>query len=339
MHITSIAILLLALLALPVPASAVTFKIATVAPNGTTWMKQMRAAAAAIKERTEGRVTLKLYPGGVMGDERTVLRKMRAGQLHGGAFTASSLAPLYNDIGIYGLPFLFQSYEEVDFVREHLDEQIRAGLEAKGLVALAISETGFAYLMSENSIRSLDDLSHRKVWAIEGDALSETTLEVAGVSPVYLPLSDVYTGLQTGIIDTVATSPMGAIALQWHTKVKYLTDVPLFYLFGVLALDKKAFARISEADRKIVREVVLESVQPLDQTTRHGNENAREALRAQGIEFVTTRSDAELSRWNEIAEETIQRLQAEEGYTPALIDEMLSLLATYRSESSQSGSE
>ena len=140
------------------PARAVTLKIATVLPDGTSWMREMRQAAEVVEERTEGRVKLKFYPGGVMGTEKAVMRKMRVGQLQGGAFTPTGLADLYRDAEIYGLPFLFHSYEEVDYVRARMDERIRAGLKEAGLIVLAIGETGFAYLLSNKPIRRVEDL-------------------------------------------------------------------------------------------------------------------------------------------------------------------------------------
>jgi TRAP-type C4-dicarboxylate transport system substrate-binding protein len=318
-------------------AQAVTLKIATVVPDGTAWMKQMRAGAAEISKSTEGRVKLKFYPGGVMGSESTVLRKIKIGQLHGGAFTAGSLASVYREAEIYSLPFLFESYDEVDFVRQRTDARIREGLAEGGLVALAIGETGFAYLMSNKAVRSIDDLQDQKVWTLEGDVMSKTAFDIVGISPVPLPLSDVYTGLQTGLVDTVASSPIGAIAFQWHTKVGYVTDVPLMYLTGVLAIDRKAFERIAPTDREIVREVIDSISVRLDRETRLGNAHAREALQAQGIEFVRTASPEELERWRNIAERAIVRLLDEGVFSVEMIESIRTQLSEYRNANVGSG--
>jgi TRAP-type C4-dicarboxylate transport system substrate-binding protein len=265
-----------------------------------------------------------------MGSERTVLRKMKLGQLQGGAFTAGSLATVYRETEIYSLPFLFESYDEVDFVRERTDARIREGLAEGGLVALAIGETGFAYLMSNHAVRSIDDLHARKVWTLEGDVMSKTAMDIVGISPVPLPLSDVYTGLQTGLVDTVASSPIGAIAFQWHTKVRYVTDVPLMYLTGVLVIDRKAFERVAPADREVVRDVIAEISVQLDRNTRVGNANAREALEAQGIEFVRTASPEELQRWRNVAEQAIVKLLDEGVFSAEMIGSIRSQLREYR---------
>ena len=232
------------------PVAAQSLKIATVLPDGSAWMREMRAAAAEIRERTDQRVKVKFYPGGMMGNDQTVLRKIRARQLTGGAFTAGSLTTLYRDADLYSVPLMFRSFDEVDYVRQHMDDDLRRGLAEAGMEVLAISDGGFAHLLSQKPVATISDLEGARVWVQEGDALSRTALELAGISPVPLPLADVYTGLQTGLIDTVAAPPMAAIAFQWHTKVKYMTDVPLMYLTGVLAVDRRNFGRLKAADRE-----------------------------------------------------------------------------------------
>jgi len=312
-------------------ASARTLKIATVVPDGTSWMAEMRRAADDIKQRTAGRVKLKIYPGGVMGNDKTVLRKVRAGQLHGGAFTSGALAGISPDIELYSLPFLFRDYGEVTYVRERMDAKLEAGLAEKGFVSLAITDGGFAYVLSQDPVREVEDLSGSKVWLVEDDRMSEVAFEIAGVSPVPLPVADVYTALQTGLVDTVAAPPQGAIAFQWHTKVKYLTDVPVMYLTGVLAIDERAFSKLSAEDQQVVREVVAEAGSRLDAESRAGEANARDALANQGIEFVSATSDEEVERWRQISSDAIARLREKGIYSDATIQEILSLLDEHRS--------
>lgn len=314
------------------PARAVTLKIATVLPDGTSWMREMRQAAKVVEERTGGRVKLKFYPGGVMGTEKAVMRKMRVGQLQGGAFTPTGLADLYRDAEIYGLPFLFHSYEEVDYVRARMDERIRAGLKEAGLIVLAIGETGFAYLLSNKPIRRVEDLPGARVWVLEDDRLSQTALQIAGVSPVPLALADVYTGLQTGLIDTVAASPIACIAFQWHTKVRYLTDIPLMYLAGVLGIDARAFARIGAADQEILRDVIGTTAVRMDKLNRESDASAKLALRKHGIEFVTG-TPQELERWRGIADAALSKMRERGLYSEEMIEALLGHLDAYRERS------
>jgi TRAP-type C4-dicarboxylate transport system substrate-binding protein len=321
---------LVALLLAAPPAWARALKIATVVPEGSAWMQDMRQAAAEIREKTQGRVQFKFYPGGVMGNDKTVLRKMRAGQLQGGAFTSGALSQIFPDLELYGAPLLIRSYAEVDYVRSRMDPDMVAGLERAGIVALAITDAGFAYLMSQRPMRQVDDLSGAKVWIQEADVMSEKAFEIAGVSPVQLSLADVYTALQTGLVDTVTAPPMGAIALQWHTKVKYLTDFPLTYLTGVFALDARAFGRLQPGDQAVVREVIREAAQRQDESARVGAERAKEALRQQGIEFVTPATPEEVERWRDIGRQTLRAMRERGVYSKATIDALVRHLEDYR---------
>ncbi len=320
------------LLSFPTSAPARTLKLATVVPEGSAWVKEMRKVGEEIQRQTQGRVRFKLYPGGIMGNDKTVLRKIRAGQLQGGAFTSGAMAQVYPDIDLYGLPLMFRNYDEVNYVRERMDEKLIAGLERAGFVALAITEGGFAYLMSQRPMRQVSDLGGAKVWTQEGDVMSETALEIAGVSPVQLSLADVYTALQTGLVNTVGAPAMGAIAMQWHTKVKYLTDVPLTYLTGAFVIDGKVFAKLEPADQRVIREVVREAAQRLDAGSREGEQSALRALRQQGIQFVSATTPAEKERWHDIAREAMAVLRKRQIYSAAMFDEIERLVEEYRSE-------
>jgi TRAP-type C4-dicarboxylate transport system substrate-binding protein len=322
--------LLIALLIVPAAgAQGLRLKIATMAPDGTLWMKELKVAADEIKERTAGRVSFRFYPGGTMGADSAVLRKIRIGQLHGGVVLAGSLAVIDPDMEIYNLPLLFRSHDEVDYVRERMDAKFIAGLEEKGYVSFGFSETGFTYLLSAKPTRTFDDLKGRKAWMPQDDPLSLAIVAAAGLSPVPLPISDVLTGLQTGLIDTVAAPPVGAIALQWFTKARYLTDLPITYICGTTVVSAKAFAKISPADQEIVHEVMRRANLRLDATSRTDNEEAREALAAQGVVFVDP-PDETRAKWDEIAAIATKKLIAERGYDPALLAEVEGLLKAYR---------
>ena len=318
-----------ALLIAATNAQAVTLKMATLVPDGTAWMNEFKAAATEVKEKTAGRVKLKFFPGGVMGSDKSVLRKMRVGQLHGGAMSAGALANFYNGTQVYGLPFLFNSYEEVSHVRKFLDADIEAGLAKKGMVLLGISEGGFAYLMADKPLRNSEDLKTQKVWIPEGDVISQSIFEKAGVTPVSLPVSDVYTGLQTGLINTVGVNPTGAIALQWHTKVKQVTDEPLLFLMGTMVVSKKAFKKVNAADQKVVKGAVSAAFARLDAINRKDDQKARAALKSTGIEFVQM-SDADRSKWQSIAKASLQELAEKEVYPPVLLKQVQDSLSAYR---------
>ncbi len=309
--------------------AAVQFKLATVAPEGSMWMRELRAAASEVDERTAGRVKVKYYPGGVMGNDKKVLRKVRIGQLQGGAFTASGLSERYADIVIYGLPLLFNDDAEVDYVRERMDPQLAAGLSAAGFESLGMAGGGFAVLMGAEQVTSLDQLRGRKVWVPEGDLISYAAMESLDLSPVVLPITDVLTGLQTGLLEFVATPPVGAVILQWYTKIKYVTEIPLAYTLGILAVDQRSFRRLDEQDQIVFREVMQAAYARLDAQSRSDNESAREALLANGLK-IRTPPASDVEAWRSAASVGNEKLVKEGIVSQAILDQLLQHVADFR---------
>lgn len=328
--------LLITLLALACTgaATAATLKIATVTPEGSQWMDDLRAGAKEIKERTDGRVQIKFYGGGVMGNDSKVLGKMRIGALQGGAFTPSALATIYSDLNLYGLPMVFNSEEEATYVRQTLDPKLMAGLEEAGLVNFGFAAGGFAIIMSNTPITSLDDLKGKRVWVPEGDTISYEAMQALSLAPLTLPLTDVLTGLQTGLIDIVGISPIGALVLQWHTKIKYITELPMVYTLGFMAIQKKAFDKISVDDQKVVREVMTGIYEKFDSTNLDDNRGARDALLNAGIESLVF-DEAELDRIRAVLDTTIRKMGEEGRFSLELYDEMLALVEDYRRDTGQ----
>jgi len=319
-------------------AEAATLKIATVTPEGSQWMQEMRASAKEIRERTDGRVDIKYYGGGVMGNDAKVLGRIRIGALQGGAFTPTSLSAIYPDLNLYGLPMVFDSEDEAAYVRERMDEELEAGLESAGYVNFGFAAGGFAVVMSNTPVRSLDDLRGKRIWVPEGDQISYASMEALSLSPVTLPLTDVLTGLQTGLIDIVAISPIGALVLQWHTKVKYMTELPLVYTLGFMAIQKKAFDKLSDADQGIVREVMEATYDKFDAVNLVDNRGARDALLNAGIESVDFDA-AEVDRIRAALADSNRELGAEGRFSIESYEKMLTYIEEYRERQAAAGSE
>jgi TRAP-type C4-dicarboxylate transport system substrate-binding protein len=316
-----------------VPGYAATFKIATISPEGSMWMEQMRQGAKKVSTETQNRIKFKFYPGGVMGNDKAVLRKIRIGQLQGGAVVAGSLSAYFPANQIYSQPMKFTSLDEVDYVREHMDAFIVDGLNKAGFVTFGIAGGGFAYIMSKEPIRTVQDLQQRKVWIPDNDKLSQDAVAAFGVAPIPLPIADVRTSLQSGLIDTVATSPVGAIVLQWHTQIKYVTNIPLIYLHAVLAIDKKKFLAISPQDQEIVTRRMTHAFNQIGLQNRQDDGKAIAALKNQGIKFITPEESVQ-AEWRKTAGEASQKMVKSGTLPQDATDQLDSLLEEFHAKGS-----
>ena len=311
-------------------ANAVTtLKIATAAPEASSWVQAMRSSAAEIRERTEGRVVIKYYVGGIQGSDAQVLKKMRIRNLHGAAFTPSALSDIYPDINLYSLPLTFRTYAEASYVRERMDQRLIDGLAEKGFVTFGFASTGFAMVMSNDPVRGVEDLRGKKVWVPEGDEVSYRAMRALSVSPTALPLTDVMVGLQTELLDIVPVSPIGALFLQWYTRVKYVTDMPLVYTFGFMVVDKNVFDKISPADQAIVHEVMGRTYAEFDRIGESDNQGALQAILDKGLTRVDVPAE-EKARIHATMAEANMGL-AEDGVVSVdLYEAMLKLRNDYR---------
>ena len=308
---------------------AATFKVATLSPDGSFWMKTMREAGKEVAAATDNRVKFKWYPGGVMGDDKAVLRKMRVGQLHGAALPMGELLSFYPDSQAYGIPFLFNSFDEVDYVRSQLDDSLIAGFAEGGMEVLGIAEGGFGYFLTAQPVRVPADLQQQKVWVPQNDVVSARLAQSIGVTPIPLTLPDVLPGLQTGLVNTVAVSPMGAIVLQWHTRVAHITDIPLMYLCGVISLTGKSFNKLSANDRAVVKAVFGKAFKLIDERNRMDNVKAFEALTNQGVKTVVL-TDAERDAWLAMQAPAEAMMQSEGQLSTQALERIKTLVEAFR---------
>lgn len=306
-------------------------KIATIAPENSAWVKGMRAGMAEIKERTDGRVIIKLFSGGIQGSDEAVLRKIRIGQLQGAAFTPNLLARNYKDIILYNLPMVFNDVGEADFVRHRLDQTLMQGLEDAGFVSFGFAATGFSVVLSDDPIRGVEDLRGKKIWAPEDDPVSKAALKALGLNPVMLPLSDVYTGLQTKLIEIMPGSAQGAVLMQWYTKVNYFTDLPLVYTVGLLAIDKRAFDKLRPDDQQVVREVMGAFTADLDSASAAAEEGAKEAMMNKGVERIVP-DPGKIAEIRRIVQASNRSLAEQGEFSLQLYEQMLGYIDEYRSE-------
>lgn len=264
-------------------------KIATLAPEGSSWAKVLRTIDSEVRQETAGNVGFKIYPGGVHGDEKVVLRKMRIGQLHGGSFGGQGISQTLPDVLALEMPFLFNSYAEVDYVLEQMDAFYRRGYEKRGYVFLGWTDIGFVHILSQQPVATVEDMRTQKVWQLPDEPLTSVLFRLAGVTSVPLNIPDVLLGLQTNLIDVVYASPSVTIVLQWFTHAKYVTQLPINYTLGAFLLDKRAFDKIPAADRETIHRIAQQQMVALGQRNRRENDEALAVLQANGLSLVEVR--------------------------------------------------
>jgi len=263
-----------------------------------------------------------------LGDEKDVLRKMKIGQIQGAALTAGGLSAIYKDIDVLQIPFLFQNYGEVDYVLTKMDSYFRKGFEENGYVLLGWSEAGFLYLMSTIPIASVSDLKKAKVWIWEESPMSKAIFDEAGVSAIPLSIPDVMVGLQTGLVNVVYVPPTGAISLQWFTKIKYVTDVPLVYLLGGLVLRKDTFNQIPPSLQSVLLESFQKHLEPLKTVTRDENRDAMKVMTKQGVKLVTPSKD-QVDEFKKLSNKAIGHITGQ-SFSKKSLEEVTSLLESYK---------
>jgi TRAP-type C4-dicarboxylate transport system substrate-binding protein len=305
-------------------------KLATLAPEGSSWMKTFNQLNSEVMKKTENQVQFRIYPGGVLGDEKDMLRKMKIGQIQGAALTSGGLSSLFREIDVYQIPFLFQKYEEVDFVLKKMDSFFRKGFDNNGYILLGWSEAGFIYLMSTVPISSVADLKKVKVWIWEESPMSKAIFDEAGVSAIPLSIPDVLVGLQTGLVDVVYTPPTGAISLQWFTKIKYMTDVPLAYLVGGIVIRKEIYKQIPQTFQNSILEISQVYLDQLKNVTRNENQEAIKIMIKQGVKIVTPAKD-QIDEFKKLSNKALSHIGSQ-SFSKKVLDEVTSYLEAYRRE-------
>jgi TRAP-type C4-dicarboxylate transport system substrate-binding protein len=249
-------------------------------------MKVLSELSKDLQTRSESKLKFKFYPGGVAGDEKDVVKKIRIGQLHAAGFTGVGLGEIAPETRLLDAPWLFRSRSELETVRAKFDKELRASIEKGGFVLLGWTDLGSVYIFTKNAITSPTDMKKEKMWVWEGDPIAKAAYKALGVSPVPLSVVDVMQSLQTGLINGVYGPPLGVIALQWHSKVKHIYPVPIAESTGAVLVSKKFFDGLDAAQKKLLIELSAKHLKHLNDLTNTENDKALDALRKQGLELA-----------------------------------------------------
>jgi len=311
------------------PKALVEIKFATLAPDGSTWMKTMRALDQDVRAGTDNRVGFKFFPGGVQGDEKDVIRKMRNGQIHGAGFTGFGLGSIVPETRVLELPFMFESLDELDYVRAQTSDFYQKSFAEKGYNLLGWTDVGFVYLFTKTPVRAPSDMPQAKWWIWSGDQLAEIFYRAFRITPIPLAAPDVLTSLQTGVVDAVYASPLACVALQWVTRVKFMSDVPVTHGISAVVVTDKSLAGVSDADRAVLKELTRKHLADLTAKTRTQNIEAMAEIKKEGVQVVPVGAAAR----KEFTERGRAAWSDGVGtlYSKELLDRVNAIVAEYRS--------
>jgi TRAP-type C4-dicarboxylate transport system substrate-binding protein len=326
--------LLVGLLLLPLlltsPSLAQDFEIsvATVAPEGSLWMKEMHKLDDKLREKTDGHVRFKFYAGGVAGDDKTVLEKIKGGQFVGAGLTGVGLGEIYPGVRVLEIPFTFRSYDEVDYVMRKLSKYFKGKFEEKGFKVLGWADQGFVYIMSKQKIASEADMRKAKPWVWDVDPLANAAFASFGINPIPLSIENVATSLDSGMIDTFYISPVAAIALQWYRKAKFMVNFPVVDGSGAIVISKEFFDSLPKEYQVVLETLCAKYLRSLSLKTRKANDKAIETLKKKGLQIIDP-TEADLKQFMSVGVKASDSL-AGKLYSKKLLTKVRALLDEHR---------
>ncbi len=310
------------------PLAAKPLKFGIVTPKGSTWTNIVEEMRDDIAAKSGGKLEIKVMEGGKKGDEVDMLRAMERNTLQAGAFSGVGLENLVSSIRILEAPLLFKTNEEVDAVKEQLFDYFAQEFDKKGYVLLGFAEAGFVNVFSKQKIDNDASLKNIKMWVWSGDTVASRFLEEFGIRTTPLTLADVTMGLDKGMIDSFYSPPLAAVAFQWSSKVKYMMDYPFVNSTGAFIIKKDTFNELPADQQKLMRDEAKIYCRKVVEATRKDNEKAREALKKQGIEFLTP-SEADIQKFQTYAN-NVYKKSIGQTYPKELFDKVEGILKTLR---------
>ncbi len=280
-------------------------KLATIVPDGSVWDKSLKQMGVDWKAATGDRVSLTVYSGGSQGDESTVLRKMRLNALQGASLTVVGLSSIDWSFNVFNIPFFFQSYDELNDVIDKLTPLLKQRLEAKGFVLVHWGHGGWLQIFSKQPVQSVADLKRAKLYTSAGDDSMTQWYKANGFQPRAMAMTDVLTGLTTGMIDALPTTPLASMSFQWYKQTPYMLDLGISPIVGATVLTKKTWDAVSVADRAKISEISLKVEQQLKADVPKGDGLATLVMQNQGLK-VTKGTGPE---WQQLAENLGQTMR------------------------------
>ncbi|MDA2923177.1 TRAP transporter substrate-binding protein DctP [Acidobacteria bacterium AH-259-L09] len=324
--------LLLLVVTIPLQAQGrrIVINMGTLAPEGTAWHDVLLQMRQDWNRISRGRVVLRIYPSGVQGDENTMIRKMRIGQLQAVAVSGNGLSRIEPAISCLQIPLMLDSYEELDYVRDQLAPQLEGMIEQKGFKILNWADTGWVRFFTKRPASTLDDIRGMKLLTSAGDPETEELYKDFGFQVVPLPYTEVLTALQTGLIEAVQGPPLYAMVEQWFGLATNMTEVKWAPLVGATVISNRAWERIPANMLPELLEAARTAGRRLLTEIRQLNEDAIPAMTKRGLNVVHPDAAA-LSSWFSEAKDAYPKLRGR--YVSAdLFDEVERLRNEFRSQ-------
>ena len=320
------------LLGLAVPAAAqdISVKWATLAPEGTTWFKALRQVGDKWQELSGGKVKVRIYAGGVVGNETAMIRKMRIGQLHGGQITNIGMVDFDPGPQVINAPMLIRSNAELDHVMANMGPKFNERLLEKGLVVLNWGDAGWVHLFTKTPMTSPDSAKDFKIYAYDGDPQAVRLFEKFGFNPVVMTATDVLPSLQSGLVNSFPSTRLGALSLQWFALAPNMMEVPWAPLMGATVISKEVWDQIPAELHSPFMAAAKEVGDSVRSEIRRQDEKAVPVMQKFGLK-VSTPNAAETARWEAIGAEAAE-LWAGEVVPPEIFNKVKSLVAEYREQ-------
>lgn len=291
----------------PAGAAARTLSVATLAPAGSTWMRGLEAANRELRRRSNGALALRFYAGGVQGDESEMVRKMRQGRLDGAVMTGIGLGQIHRPVLAFMLPGMFADREALERSRQALTAHIEQQFVAANFVLASWGSSGAPRLFSQLEIHTPADLARAKPWKWRDDIILPAFYAEAGARGVELALPEVLGALQTGRIDTFVAPPYAAVALQWSSRVQFVSEGVNSYSVGGIVFSKAAWDSLPADQQSLTREVIQQFSQLTNRNVIRDDETAVRTMTSRGIRLVSY-TPAEREQWSALFSRARARL-------------------------------
>ncbi len=307
-------------------------KMATLAGKNSAMADVLSKIDKELRQKSNNEVGFRVYYGGIQGDEKEAIQKIKFRQIHGGLFTASGLHRIVPSVHVLSLPYLFRNYGEVQYVRDGIKKELYNRFLEKGYVVLAWGDAGFAYQFSKVPLTSQSIARKQKFWQWGNDPVGAAMFKAIGVTPISLSIADVMTSLSTKLIDAANSTPGTAVALKWYTKFKYMSEYPPLCVQGASIVRKDQWDKISPKSQNLIKTMSQKYYDEYVALNRKADMKAISLLKKAGIEIVrVSDKDKKASdSFDMTVSKKVREALVDKLYSRELLNKVLSLLDEYR---------